>query len=61
MNDFGVKIQKAGAKYVATFWFLDDDRIVVEQSKKFFTKIFAIKWSKRKVSDKMFQQYIKEK
>lgn len=61
MNDFGIKISKAGKRYVSTFWFLDENRIVTEKNKKFFTKFFALKWSKKQVISKIVNEYIKEK
>ena len=60
MNDFGIKISKNKSMYVAKFWFLDSNRIVSEETRKFFVKYFAIKWSKKKICDKIAGQYIKE-
>lgn len=61
MNDFGIKISKNRKTYTAIFWFLDENRIVSEERKKFFTKFFAMRWSKKKIYDKIVTQYIKEK
>lgn len=60
MNDFGIKISKNKNTYVAKFWFLDSNRIVHEETKRFFIKSFAIRWSKKKIYDKIASQYIKE-
>lgn len=61
MNDFGIKISKNDKMYTATFWFLDTNRIVSEESKNFFTRFFAIRWSKKKIFNKIASQYMKEK
>ena len=61
MNDFGIKISKKKNMYVAKFWFLDSNRIVRGETKKFFIKSFAMRWSKKKIYDKIASQYIKEK
>jgi hypothetical protein len=61
MNDFGAKILKNSNGYVSTFWFLDENRIVVEKSKNFFTKFFALHWSRRQILKKITDEYIKEK
>lgn len=61
MNDFGIKISKNGRMYNATFWFLDTNRIVSEENKVFFIRFFALRWSKKKIFNKIASQYIKEK
>lgn len=61
MNDFGIKVSKINRMYAVTFWFLDTNRIVSEETKNFFTKFFAIKWARKKIFDKITDQYIKEK
>jgi hypothetical protein len=61
MNDFGVQISKNKNKYIATFWFLDSNRIVIQKNKNFLTKLFAIRWSKKQVLNRIVGQYIKEK
>ena len=61
MNDFGIKIFKKNKRYLATFWFLDENRIVIEKNKIFFTKMFALKWSKKQILNKIVSEYIKEK
>lgn len=61
MNDFGVKISKNINGYMSTFWFLDENRIVIEKNKNFFTKFFALQWSRRQILKKITDEYIKEK
>lgn len=61
MNEFGIKISKSGKRYCSTFWFLDENRIVIQKSKKFFTKFYAYRWSKKQIINKIVKEYIKEK
>lgn len=61
MNDFGARISKTHSGYISTFWFLDENRIVTEKSKTFFSKSFALRWSRKQIINKISSQYIKEK
>lgn len=61
MDEFGIKIIKVTNGYLSTFWFLDENRIVVEKNKIFLTRFFAMRWSRKQICNKIADQHIKEK